>query len=346
MKTKIIFTSLLSLFTLSSCSLNFNFFGTGTNSSISSNNTETSNDSTQLTSLSSSSNIISSSSDNVNSSNSYKNRDTSSNIDSISSSISSYTSSSSISSIQDPYTNISSSTFYSSYTPATSYIDSYYRTKHGFMSGSIDLSFTSTTSNFSSQPKEDNKYVKYYTSSYEDNGNTYVVYDYNLNVVDKIYKGGGYVTVNQVASYIQAFGDVPGNYFAQKTVNSSSIWGQYSRYNHSYFSNDTTKYTTEPDLPGSGTLYDYYELDIGGKNYNNSTNTKITRGTLRIVYSRYNYGLTSLVSNSERKVFYTYDHYYNFQEYLNYQDGFGEKFGYNSSTKKISSYPEVSIKSI
>ena len=317
MKKRIILTSLLSLLTLSSCSLNF-----GLNSSSNSNISSKYYSSNQDLSSDILSNIESNSSI---SSNSY------------------YTSSSENN--LDHYINMTSSEFYSNYSPSTSYLDSYYRSRHGFMSGSIDLNFNSTTSNFSNQPKEDSKYVKYYTSSFEDNGNTYVVYDYNLNIVNKIYKGGGYVSINEVASYIQAFGDVPGNYFSSKSVVSSSIWGKYSRYNHSYFSNDTNKYPNEPSLPGSSSLYDYYEVDIGGKSYN-TNNTEKTRGTLRIVYSRYNYGLSSLVSFENRKVFYTYDHYSNFQEYLNYQNGFGERFGYNSSTKEISSYPEVIIKTI
>ncbi len=277
----------------------------------------------------------------------------SSSSESISSNISSSSSSSSIKSSSssstsqtiytvDPYAGISSSTFYKNYSPATSYIDSYYRSLHGFLSGSNNTNYSNVSSNFSSQPTKDNKYVKYYTSTYEDNNNTYVIYDYQKNVVNKIYKGGGYITPNEVACYIQGFNSLPSNYSeVDKTKgDSSTIWGSYVRYNHSYFSNDTSKYPNEPELPLSGKRYDYYEIDIGGANYSYGGK----RGTFRIVYSRYYYGTPTLVNLSEMKIFYTYDHYYNFQEFLNYNNGWGKKFGYQNNT--VTSYPEVEIETI
>lgn len=300
----------ISVIILTSCDINFNNVDSSFDSSISSSSIDSSSSSSSSSSFSSSSTTSSSSSSK------YVNYD-------------------------DPYTGISSTTFYKNYTPATSYIDSYYRSLHGFLSGSNNTNFSNATANFSSQPTKNSKYVKYYTSTYQDNNNTYIVYDYNKNIVNKIYKGGGYITPNEVACYIQAFNELPKNYSSanKSSGESNSIWGKYVRYNHSYFSNDTTKYPNEPELPLSGTRYDYYEIDIGGANYSYGGK----RGLYRIVYSRYYYGTPNLVNSSEMKIFYTYDHYANFQEFLNYNNGWGELFGYKNGV--VGTYPEVEIES-
>ena len=171
---------------------------------------------------------------------------------------------------------------------------------------------------------------------YADDGNTYFVLDAYGNVANKIYKGGAYVTLEEVAAYVFAFGTVPPNYSTSKSTRpSESPWGKYLRNNHSKFSGSTTKYPYEPELPnisGCGGTYDYYEIDIGttgttaGEGYKvapYNDGITITRGAARIVYARYQYG-NQLIGTY---VFYTYNHYNDFQEYLNYEGGWGKMFG-------------------
>lgn len=250
----------------------------------------------------------------------------------------------------DPYTNVGASGFYTNnYQPAKDYEDSYWRTKHNLMSGSIaDQDQKPTLA--ASQPKQGNLLVRNTDENFADNGNSYKVVDYQGNVVNTIYKGGGYVTLEEVAAYVYAFGTTPANYFSS-TKNypspSSSPWGKYLRLNHQQFSGSTSSYPYEPVLPnitGCGGTYQYYEIDIGTTGtdcdpsytaapYNNGS--KITRGAARIVYAETEYGVA--LTPTERYVFYTYNHYNDFQEYLNYQGGWGQIFGNVTGGGQISS---------
>ena len=229
----------------------------------------------------------------------------------------------------DPYLNMTSAQFYSNYTPAKSYWDAYWRTQHHFMSGSIDNQNQAPTV-ASNQPKSGSNLIRNSDSNYADNGNTWQVVDSNGNVVNKIYKGGAYVTLEEVAAYVYAFGDIPANYDSNKDNKDAAgyAWGKYLRVNNSrYYNNNTGNYAYEPKLPetGPGGTMQYYEIDIGTTGYNNGTG--ITRGTARIVYTRY-YSNGKLVDDLQyRYVFYTYNHYNDFQEYLNYQNGWGTRFG-------------------
>ena len=235
----------------------------------------------------------------------------------------------------DPYTNVNKNAFYANYTPAKNYKDAEYRTKHFLMSGSI-ASQDQRPTIAGVQPKNGTQLLRNSAMYYADGGNTYFVLDANGDVANKIYKGGAYVTLEEVAAYVFAFGTVPANYVSGKNVKpTSSDWGKYLRLNHSKFSGDTSDYPYEPELPnisGCGGSYQYYEIDIGTTGtdcdpqyyatvYNNGSN--ITRGAARIVYARYEYGkqLTGTY------VFYTYNHYNDFQEYLNYEGGWGKMFG-------------------
>ena len=77
---------------------------------------------------------------------------------------------------------------------------------------------------------------------YQNDGNTYCVLDANGNVVNRIFKNGGYVTLEEVAAYVYAFGDIPANYTSKKTASpSSNPWGEYLRLNHTSFSGSTSK---------------------------------------------------------------------------------------------------------
>lgn len=249
----------------------------------------------------------------------------------------------------DPYIGVTKAEFYENYEPATSYMDAYYRTLHNFMSGSIEVPDAAPVTP-DSQPMEDGKYVRNTAMLYSTDGNTYYIIDENGNIVNRIFKGGAYITLEEVAAYVFAFGEIPANYSSSKSTRpSSSPWGEYLRLNHSKFSGSTSKYPYEPELPdisGCGGDLQYYEMDIGTMGtdtgggyavriYNNGTS--ITRGAARIVYARYDKNGDLIIDESEKYLFYTYNHYNDFQEYLNYEGGWGEMFGNITGGGKMSS---------
>lgn len=261
----------------------------------------------------------------------------------------------------DPYVNVNVTEFYANYTPAISYMDAYYRTQHNLMSGSIaEQAQSPTISEY--QPTVDGKLVRNTTYIFSEDGKTYYVVDSYGNIVNKIYKCGAYVTLEEVAAYVFAFGTFPANHTsAKKGYPSSDPWGKYLRLNHSKFSGDTSKYRYEPKLPditGCGGALQYYEMDVGTTGtdcdpkypaavYNNGTT--IDRGAARIVYTKYDKDADGVIEVNETYLFYTYNHYNDFQEYLNYEGGWGEMFGNITGGGTISSnsncnptpYPET-----
>ena len=247
---------------------------------------------------------------------------------------------------EDPYANIDVDEFYDNYVPAESAVDAYLRTKHHLMSGDIAPQDQEPTIAIN-QPKEGSSLIHNSSKLYSDDGDTYYVLDSTGNISKEIYKVGAYVSLEDVAAYVYAFGDVPINYDLDADSPMDSVWGEYLRWNHKHFSGDTDTFPYEPVLPRiygcDGDLV-YYEIDIGttgtdcdpehpNRIYNDGYT--ITRGAARIVYSRYyaddtpstmldNEPITNL---DDRYVFYTYNHYNDFQEYLNYENGWGEIFG-------------------
>ena len=241
--------------------------------------------------------------------------------------------------LSDPYIGMSAEEFYANYTPATGPEDARYRSKHGFLSGSLDVPGQELERG-EYQPRSGDTYIRSTDRHYEDDGNTYVVTDGYGNEVMRIYKGGGYITLEEVAAYMYAFGGskecLPANYISKKSGKpASDIWGQYLRLNHSYFKNDPYQYPYEPTLPGNDRGLRYYEMDIGTtgtttpgyspKLYNNGTT--ITRGAARLVYTRDDVNGNGIYEENEIYVFYTHNHYNDFTEYLNYYGGWGETFG-------------------
>lgn len=227
--------------------------------------------------------------------------------------------------------------FYGDYEPASSYEEAVARSENGLISGSITVPDQAPTLSIY-QPKKGNALIKN-SEPYFIDSNTYVVVDAHGVEAFRIYRGGGYITLEEVAAYVYAFGDVPANYVSSKNMKpQSSIWGEYLRLNHSKFSGSTTKYPYEPELPdisGCGGDLEYYEIDIGttgtdcDPGYSVTTyndGSRITRGAARIVYARFDKG-DKITDPSEKYVFYTYNHYNDFQEYLNYYGGWGEIFG-------------------
>ncbi len=250
----------------------------------------------------------------------------------------------STSSEKDPYINRSEETFYANYVPATSYQDALYRSEHYFRSGDL-TPLLSSPQHASYQPKLGDTFIRNSEYSYSSDGNSYTVYDGEGKPVKTIYKGGAYITIEDVCAYVMAFGNIPANYVAKKSgVNvKTSPWGKYLRLNFSHFYNTASgSYANEPKLPTkSGTghegEYQYRERDIGGKGYNDGQ--KITRDTLRLVFS-YKYGDDKVIKDSsDRYVFFTGDHYRSYEEYLNYYGGFGEKFDYIKKYVPVVSQP-------
>ncbi len=238
--------------------------------------------------------------------------------------------------------------FYDNYKPAASHKEAVERSELGLMSGSLTVPDQAPTiSDY--QPKSEGLFIRNDEPHYIDE-NTYVIVDaYGIEVM-RIYRGGGYITLEEVAAYVYAFGDVPANYVKGKNLEpESSIWGEYLRLNHSSFSGNTKKYPYEPELPNingcGGELY-YYEIDIGTTGttcdpkygaaiYNNGSS--IIRGAARIVYTRFDADRNNIIDPNEKFVFYTYNHYNDFQEYLNYYGGWGEMFGNITGGGTISS---------
>ena len=249
----------------------------------------------------------------------------------------------------DPYTNVDKDEFYENYTPATSYMDAYYRTKHNLMSGTIGSQDQAPTTS-SYQPKSNGKFIRNNVYLFSEDGNTYFVVDAYGEIAFEVYRGGAYVMLDEVAAYVFAFGEPPANHsYSKNTTPAQSVWGEYLRVNNTKFSGDTSRYPYEPMLPrisGCGGDLTYYEMDIGttgtdcdpsytAKIYNNGKS--ITRGAARIVYSCYDRNGNKIIDLDERYVFYTYNHYNDFQEYLNYSGGWGEIFGNITGGGTISS---------
>ncbi len=241
----------------------------------------------------------------------------------------------------DPYQNLGEADFYANYKTACCNLDASYRSKHGFLSGSLEVPGQYAEES-KSRPMSNGKFIRNTSTYYLDNGNTYVVLDANGNEAMRIHKAGGYITLEEVAAYMYAFGGsgtIPANYTSKKSGKpSNSIWGVYLRVNHSYFSGDTDRYPYEPVLPdisGCGGRLQYYEMDIGttgtvtpgyaAKPY--IQGNTINRGAARIVYARQDLNGNGVYESNEVYVFYTHNHYNDFREYLNYYGGWGEMFG-------------------
>ena len=249
----------------------------------------------------------------------------------------------------NPYLDIDKNEFYNNYKRATSLLDSQYRSECYLMSGDI-TPLDQEPEIASNQPKQGNMLIHNTTRDFSNNGNVYTVYNVNGEKEFDIYYGGAYTSLEEVAAYIYAWGEVPVNYDPDKDAQPyNSKWGEYLRVNNTYFKGNTKQYPYEPELPNisgvdNGNVM-YYEIDIGTTGtdcdpeydpeiYNDGN--RIIRGAARIVYT-YSYINGDPVSDEDRYVFYTYNHYNDFQEYLNYYNGWGEMFGNITGGGTISS---------
>ena len=231
---------------------------------------------------------------------------------------------------------------------AASYSEALERSEDGIPSGTATVPDQAPVLS-EYRPMKDGKYIRNSKSNFIDE-NTYAVLDVYGNEVFRIYRGGGYIALEEIAAYVYAFGDVPANYIEGKNMEpENSIWGEFLRLNHTKFSGDTKRYPYEPKLPnisGCGGELRYYEIDIGttgtdcdesfiSKTYNDGQS--ITRGAARIVYGKYDINGNGIYEFGEHHVFYTYNHYNDFQEYLNYYGGWGELFGNITGGGELSS---------
>lgn len=237
----------------------------------------------------------------------------------------------------------------STLSPATSFEEAISRSELGQLSG-YDYVPDQAPNVSKYRPKKDGMYIKNNDSYYIDN-NTYVVIDAYGREVFRIYRGGAYITLEEVAAYIYAFGEPPANHSSSKrTKPTQSIWGIYLRINNTKFSGDTTRYPYEPVLPrisGCGGDLQYWEMDIGttgndcdpsysARIYNNGVT--IVRGASRLVYTWNDLNSNGLADTTDAiYIFYTYNHYNDFQEYLNYYGGWGDMFGNITGGGEISS---------
>ena len=242
----------------------------------------------------------------------------------------------------DPYINVNKTEFYAEYKPATTYEDAIYRTKHYLMSGDItDQKHLPVEGKL----MEEDKAIKYTDATYVlDADGKYLAYVPNVIDGDNyiIFYGAAYTSLNEVASYLLAFGSVPANQIKNKKGQNQAIsnWGKYGRVNDNEFYGDPS-YKYEPDIPTNdryliheidfGTTGDYYTGTRYQSLYNNGYS--ITRGAARLVYT----ADASVKSINERYVFYTYNHYNDFQEYLNYHNGWGIRFGNESAGNRYCS---------
>lgn len=240
---------------------------------------------------------------------------------------------------EDPYVGMSKEEFYADYTPACCDQDAHYRSKHGFLSGSLTVP-GQYAEEATFRPTEGGSFVRNTAQLYLDE-NTYVVLDSRGKEVLRIFRSGGYITLEEVAAYMYAFGgsSLPANYTSKKSGKpNTSPWGEYLRLNHSRFLGNTNKYPYEPELPdisGCGGDLEYYEMDIGTTGTQTPgyapkpyvQNGSITRGAARLVYARQDLNGNGVYENNELYVFYTHNHYNDFREYLNYYGGWGEMFG-------------------
>ena len=251
--------------------------------------------------------------------------------------------------IYDPYSLLSKADFYKNYTVATSYTDACLRSEYGLMSGMLTVPDQAPTVS-ADRPMENGVLVKNSEFIYTESGNCYIVVDSQGNEALRVYRGGAYITLEEVAAYVYAFGDIPANHSTGKKATSTLLtkWGEYLRLNHSKFNGNVTKYPYQPILPnisGCGGTLQYMEMDIGTtgtdcdpsysiKTYNDGST--VTRGAARIVYGKNDLNGNGIYERGELHLFYTYNHYNDFQEYLNYYGGWGNIFGNVTGGGKLS----------
>lgn len=253
----------------------------------------------------------------------------------------------------DPYTNVNKTQFYENYTISNSYIDSYFRSMHGLLCGELIDEDGSVKQHEDAPMHDENTYYKNSLARFGINSDGERI-SYTINTLDgtdyTIYKGGIYVSMNDVAAYLFAFNELPKNYLAGASLKDDAefYYGELGRVNFNRYSGpSSSKYQYEPYLKGQDdkTLY-YREADFGANiggdhyfTYQDKYNSRNGRGPFRFLVansydSSYTYNKSSTEYSTpnptlidDRYVYYTWNHYNDFVEYLNYYDGFANPFG-------------------
>lgn len=234
----------------------------------------------------------------------------------------------------DPYETIDTNEERETFETSTSYIvansfdDAQLRTAHSLISGINQSSEIYSTTNVSSNYMSNSVYKRnsatQYTFQNDNSYESYAILNPDGTIFETIYYGGAYTSLNEIASYLLAFEEVPPNMGYTKYDTSSSCiasmnWWRAGRVNYGAFSGpQQNKYTYEPAFPGMA-LYSenygvatryYVECDFGDwDNYNDndyvynqgiySSGESINRGVLRFVFTaKYN---ASTTADSEGK---------------------------------------------
>ena len=255
--------------------------------------------------------------------------------------------------IVDPYLNINEDEFYQDYKISDSYADAYYRTLHGLLSGENIEEDGSYKQHNDAPMYDETTYLKNAYARFGINKEGERI-SYTINTLDgsdyTIYKGGIYVSMNDVAAYLFAFNELPVNHLAGANLKNEAVerYGEFGRVNfNKYTGPSATKYQYEPYLKGQDdkTLF-YREIDFGANigsdhyfSYKSKYNSSNGRGPFRLLLANsydssytYNkkseeYSTPNPTEIDDRYVYYTYNHYNDFLEYLNYYDGFAAPFG-------------------
>ena len=253
----------------------------------------------------------------------------------------------------DPYLNVDKEEFYNNYQISTSYVDSYFRSKHGLLSGEL-IEEDGFISLIEDAPRdEEGVFYKNATARFGVDKDGERI-SYTINCLDgndyTIYKCGMYTSINDVCAYLFAFNELPRNYISGTSLKDEAYerYGEIGRLNfNKYTGPSTTKYKYEPYLKGQDDKSLFYrEVDFGANigedhyyTYQDKFSSNNGRGPFRIVISNsyddeYTYSKRSETYETpnstdldDRYVYYTYNHYNDFQEYLNYYNGFTNTFG-------------------
>lgn len=200
-----------------------------------------------------------------------------------------------------------------------------------------------------------------YVNRAEEPSNYACVYNLNGNIVRYLKKGIYYTSLDDVASYILAFKELPANYLIGRNASKRTAYdnngGEYSRIAPGFYGLDYSgsSYDGKDNYPyqclPKSTDGNYFELDVGytwtdeeGNVTNYAGSTSYNRGPLRMIV--YFEGVrtsgedlnTSHYNDGNPVIFFTPDHYQTCYEYSNFYRGWSKplfKNSYSSYTPLI-----------
>ncbi len=218
----------------------------------------------------------------------------------------------------------------------------------GAFTNYIDLS-PSTDTRVEPVVSEDGRSVDCYAKN--SNGRYYVV--------ETIYKGGVYTDSNEVACYINAFGECPANYvlysnsrysnFPDGTLSSSKakeyVYNTYGSKGRLYtYYSQLDGYVTSVPVDSEDNDFHYWEVDIAVTDAYASS-TSFNRGGGRLVV--FPYGVTTSTYDSGKTfIVKTIDHYQHAREFANYLEGWGANFDMECTHSDYESYSSLTTESL